>query len=1550
MFLSKFEKFFIFIVSSFLMIFFNSTDVFSNEINVTIPKYIQIEANSSKGIPMHLNTIQAERSIGCSIDVFFDKGDDKWMADVISGYISLQPNKVSNNYIIIYAPDSPNLQTKLIIEITNLQNNTKKEMTCLLETVEKKEYNYDYISNKSKKQKRSINILENDSISFDVLQNINNHLMGTVLWEIVEWPIGYPYTKDPIVYANQKIKITCGLKNIDASTKNVSYKINVSKKAIIGSFIELIQLNSDSVSLQSGESKLISTEWNVGSNTTGEYRIDFEADSGKINSLHFQIGRSQSAAFIDCESVERSYTPSDTVSLKSTARIHNNGNVDLSGIVQVIVQRYDSIEKKWNLIELLSEQENVIIKRGDTYYIQQPIEYQLPNDSEGDYRLSVRFTENTGLIAKVQDFIIGAKIIGTLENNLPSLVLERSIGEDKNSNGTLDLSEIGKLSVGENKNILVKYIIAPPQNSYSLRSAGHFLVGEMIQTKLDIVFVIDTSGSMDDEWKSLLSIFSDVIYNLIDLADVKFDIYALENYNNDFKKYTVDGQQYDVKILKDHPTGHSESWGPATQYLSKYYNWREDSIKVILPISDECAYEGDDWDNNDTNSINDAITECNNNNIIAYPMYGDFDNATLGQNFIKPNMERLATLTGGQAMYWAADQEVFEYLSSIFSQQVEFAAKNITLEIGLTNNISPLASACDWLDTWSNNGNNVQLIRKTLDYNDSLSTINSLLSTKDGNIERYIFSSNSDNQHAFFQTLSLSPIQQLEVIIGLNLPTVSAGQSYIISGNEDRIIFEDAFTGNIVMFPEVTEPALYTMSIRPDQPTAKIMIVTDENRMRKVYGNPDTDAILKQLQKYANSENSLATFLNVSEFREQWEKRNNTDKNGITYSAFDGVYSLIGVSGCSSLTDWNTNGPDYLLQYPEFLDEIIGAYAIAREVETILLVGSDNIIPFQRIKCPEPDWEKNYLYVNKNTSNKLWSDVPYSMINSDEYPDIAISRLAGEPMLISKTIASGLAEQPSQLSALVAIKTERDNATQNHVERVINTLWNYSFGPINSNSNVLLNEYLGGTPITAVANSQNIRNQFLNRLKRSYPFLFIKMHGNNYRDTGFGTQTFSHHHNGLFSDPSDQTDMHSNHPIISTNACHGGVDYADDLTSNNLKLSFFENGATAFIGCTGYGPSKGGMDFYNKLFSYLFNDSDQSSDISQAVLRARRSIVALSGSINEFMSLAFHHYGLPTVTPVLTHSRKRVQNQSNPINFYEDASRIDINVSITEWADINVETNKGSRTYFSIEKSSLYTITDYPPLPMFVEEITLPANTTISNQLTTTISNSIELTNIHMPKFQSVKEASNDSAFTGNDFSFSENYPEKIIQYELVNEINGKQTLFLKIFPIQYNPEIKVATIHKNISLSIKKENRATQPLINLDLERKYSASSNEMIFIIRNFSKMDAANIVLSEIIPENVVPDLATVSNAEYTNSTLIWTFDSIANKVPDNFLTIGYKPIANKSGNHLFRSKLNYQSSAGLPYELTEEDKIELYNKSSQQNNDDDSSGICFISIIQ
>jgi hypothetical protein len=158
---------------------------------------------------------------------------------------------------------------------------------------------------------------------------------------------------------------------------------------------------------------------------------------------------------------------------------------------------------------------------------------------------------------------------------------------------------------------------------------------------LQVVFVMDTSGSMVDQAAAICTQTAAVIQSLAGQGITVRPAFLgiTENPGGDFSCLTDNV----VRLLGaavpgdgascPFPVGPSarESWGPATAIVAQRFAWSPGAIRVVIPVGDESPCNGDgplgcNDPGDDRASIQNAIAVANANRVIVSPIIGSSAN------------------------------------------------------------------------------------------------------------------------------------------------------------------------------------------------------------------------------------------------------------------------------------------------------------------------------------------------------------------------------------------------------------------------------------------------------------------------------------------------------------------------------------------------------------------------------------------------------------------------------------------------------------------------------------------------------------------------------------------------------------------------------------------------------------------------------------------------------------------------------------------------------------------------------------------------------------
>ena len=174
---------------------------------------------------------------------------------------------------------------------------------------------------------------------------------------------------------------------------------------------------------------------------------------------------------------------------------------------------------------------------------------------------------------------------------------------------------------------------------------------------VEVVFVMDTSSSMDDEGSALCTDLQQVVAGLqADLVNVDVELLGIHAASGYGCLTSSVANLYGTAVPGSPPPGMetlgepcgihlNEDWGPATAIVAGLKPWQADSVRLIVPISDEGPRCGDPVNNpgDDRDSINLAIGQAQLNDVIVSPIGGSGSSAA-----VVNMMNLIADATNGQ--------------------------------------------------------------------------------------------------------------------------------------------------------------------------------------------------------------------------------------------------------------------------------------------------------------------------------------------------------------------------------------------------------------------------------------------------------------------------------------------------------------------------------------------------------------------------------------------------------------------------------------------------------------------------------------------------------------------------------------------------------------------------------------------------------------------------------------------------------------------------------------------------------------------------------------
>jgi len=168
---------------------------------------------------------------------------------------------------------------------------------------------------------------------------------------------------------------------------------------------------------------------------------------------------------------------------------------------------------------------------------------------------------------------------------------------------------------------------------------------EQICPPLDVVFIMDTSGSMQEEGEALCDTIDGVIgdlaaqgivveHNILAIDPIHFwDLFSCQSRGDSVSDLLGNSVPGDPDGCPGNLTGHynhnrDENWGPATAIVADRFPWTHGAVRVIIPISDEgpclgSSCNGCNDPGSDRDAVSNAIAVAVANDVIVSPITGD---------------------------------------------------------------------------------------------------------------------------------------------------------------------------------------------------------------------------------------------------------------------------------------------------------------------------------------------------------------------------------------------------------------------------------------------------------------------------------------------------------------------------------------------------------------------------------------------------------------------------------------------------------------------------------------------------------------------------------------------------------------------------------------------------------------------------------------------------------------------------------------------------------------------------------------------------------------
>ena len=169
-----------------------------------------------------------------------------------------------------------------------------------------------------------------------------------------------------------------------------------------------------------------------------------------------------------------------------------------------------------------------------------------------------------------------------------------------------------------------KFILAKTLLVTLLLSMAFIVYAQPTYRPVHVVFAVDTSASMSNEWQALCSQMNSIINNLEQKGiSVTYEILAIAPPFEAQGSLECTGGKTVASTIPSSTVNQYEDWGPAIVDITTNYPWPSDHIRVIVAISDEGPEDGDPIDEKDNKIAQKAANIAQNNNVLVSVILGD---------------------------------------------------------------------------------------------------------------------------------------------------------------------------------------------------------------------------------------------------------------------------------------------------------------------------------------------------------------------------------------------------------------------------------------------------------------------------------------------------------------------------------------------------------------------------------------------------------------------------------------------------------------------------------------------------------------------------------------------------------------------------------------------------------------------------------------------------------------------------------------------------------------------------------------------------------------
>ena len=432
--------------------------------------------------------------------------------------------------------------------------------------------------------------------------------------------------------------------------------------------------------------------------------------------------------------------------------------------------------------------------------------------------------------------------------------------------------------------------------------------------------------------------------------------------------------------------------------------------------------------------------------------------------------------------------------------------------------------------------------------------------------------------------------------------------------------------------------------------------------------------------------------------------------------------------------------------------------------------------------------------------------------------------------------------------------------------------------------------------------------------------MYAAAHGNDYKEPGKNVQILSDDAHKIFLYPNNVS-LGESHPLFVTKACHGACTYPGDTNTTSMPIALLADGAVGFVGWRAYGPTIQGADFFS---NYYFPRLRVKNKVGDALMKAKNGylVVNENNDMARFIARAANHYGIPDYT-VHVPNDPSGKGYNLTVDTFDDTTTIDVELS--SYVQSTVETEQGNRTLFTISGAYVLDNQGKYVIPEIVEIIaTLPPTLDLEQLLSITKSDVETITDVELPvAVWLIEKDDTPYDYSGASLNLPGLYPREVIYYEVIEKVDGKRTVYFRIFPFQYNDDANEMYVYRNITFGFVTGPAKPKPPIRLsvtnDFESEIAAGTSTVVgMFLDNYGTGDAKSVNVTEEISDGFAATFVSAGGTFNTSTNIIaWKIQNIGS---EDFKMLNYELIAPQTaGNYTINTTIRYAGENETVYHV-------------------------------